>query len=60
MWVYVVIAGGLFLALSLVLGLGVARILGLIGDEISDLYELDYWASWAPPRDGEVGDLRIR
>jgi hypothetical protein len=41
-----------FLALSVLLGLGVARILGLIGGEISDLYELDGWACWAPPRDG--------
>ena len=54
MWVDVAIAGGLFLALSVLLGRGVARILGLIGGEISDLYELDYWASWAPPPDGDA------
>lgn len=54
MWVDVAIAGGVFLALSVLLGLGVARILGLIGGEISDLYELDRWASWAPPRDGDA------
>jgi hypothetical protein len=54
MWVYAAIAGGLCLALSLLLCLALARILGLISDEISDLYELDFWASRAPPRDTDA------
>jgi hypothetical protein len=44
LWVYVAVAACSFLGLSGLTGLGLARVLGVIGREISDLYERDYWA----------------
>jgi hypothetical protein len=50
MWVWIVIGVGSFLALSLVVGFALARILGTIGRQISDLYETEDWAMLPPTR----------
>lgn len=54
MWVYLAVAACSFLGLSALVGLALARVLGVISGEISELYELDYWASWASPREGNA------
>jgi hypothetical protein len=51
MWVWIVIGVGSFLGLSLLVGLGLAAILGTIGRQISELYEADDWAMLPPTRD---------
>jgi hypothetical protein len=50
MWVWIVIGVGSFLGLSLLVGLGLAAILGTIGRQISDLHETDGWAMLPPTR----------
>jgi hypothetical protein len=50
MWFWIMIGVGSFLALSLVIGLALARILGTIGRQISGLYETDGWAMLPPTR----------
>jgi hypothetical protein len=44
MWVWIVIGVGSFLGLSLLVGLGLAAILGTISRQISELHETDDWA----------------
>ena len=51
MWVWIVIGVGSFLGLSLLVGLGLAAILGTIGRQVSDLHETDDWAMLPPTRD---------
>ena len=51
MWVWIVIGVGSFLGLSLLVGLGLAAILGTIGRQISELHEPDDWAMLPPTRD---------
>lgn len=50
MWVWIAIALGSFVGLSLIIGFAVARILGTIGREISELYETEDWATLPPTR----------
>ena len=50
MWVWIVIGVGSFLGLSLLVGLGLAAILGTIGRQISELHEPDDWAMLPPTR----------
>jgi len=50
MWVWIAIALGSFLALSLIVGLAFARILGTIGRAVSELYETEDWATMPPTR----------
>ena len=50
MWVWIVIGVGSFLGLSLLVGLGLAAILGSIGREISELHKTDDWAMLPPTR----------
>jgi hypothetical protein len=51
---WLIVAMGLFLALSVVVGLAVAAILGQIGREVSELFESAHWAS--APLARETGD----
>ena len=50
MWVWIAIGVGSFLGLSLLVGLGLAAILGTIGRQISELHETDDWAMLPPTR----------
>ena len=50
MWVWIMIAVGSFLGLSLLVGLVLARILGTIGREIGGLYETEDWTLLPPSR----------
>jgi hypothetical protein len=50
MWVWIMIAVGSFLGLSLLIGLVLARILGAIAREIGGLYETEDWALLPPTR----------
>jgi hypothetical protein len=50
MWVWIVIGVGSFLGLSLLVGLGLAAILGTIGRQVSELHETDDWAMLPPTR----------
>jgi hypothetical protein len=50
MSVWIVIAVGSFLGLSLLVGFVLARILGTIGREISELNQSDDWAMLPPTR----------
>jgi hypothetical protein len=50
MWMWVAVGAAAFAALSLLVGLVVAAVLGTISREISELYELDYWTTWHSPR----------
>ena len=45
MWSWIAVALGSLLALSLLIGLAVARIFGTIGLEISELYDAEAWAT---------------
>jgi hypothetical protein len=51
-WIGVGLAGSL--ALSLLVGLAIARILGAIGDELAQLLEAEPWMSAPLTRGGEV------
>ena len=51
MWIWIVIGVGSFLGLSLLVGLGLAAILGTIGRQISELHETDDWAMLPPTRE---------
>ena len=50
MWVWILIAVGSFLGLSGLAGFVLARILGTIGREISELHQSDDWAMLPPTR----------
>lgn len=50
MWVWIVLGLGLSLGLSLLVGIALARILGAIGRQISELYETENWATLPPTR----------
>ncbi|HEY8775415.1 MAG TPA: hypothetical protein VIM33_02920 [Gaiellaceae bacterium] len=50
MSVWIVIGMGSFLGLSLLVGLGLAAVLGTIGRQISELHETDDWAMLPPTR----------
>ena len=50
MWVWIVIGVGSFLGLSLLVGLGLAAILGTIGRQVSELHQTDDWAMFPPTR----------
>jgi hypothetical protein len=51
-WIGVGLAG--LLALSLLVGLAIARILGAIGDEAAQLLEAEPWTSAPLTREGKV------
>jgi hypothetical protein len=50
MWVWIAIGVGGFLGLSVLVGLATARVLGLIGRQISEMYETEDWSSLPPTR----------
>jgi hypothetical protein len=50
MWVWIVIGVGSFLGLSLLVGFGLAAILGTIGRQISELHQTDDWTMLPPTR----------
>ena len=50
-WLWVIVGMGLFFALSVLVGLAVAAVLGRIGREISELLENGHWASAPLARD---------
>jgi hypothetical protein len=50
MWFWIAIGLGSFVLLSLVVAFAVARILGTIGREISELYGTEDWATLPPSR----------
>ena len=50
MSVWIVIGMGSFLGLSLLVGLGLAAVLGTIGRQISELHQTDDWAMLPPTR----------
>lgn len=50
MWVWIAIGLGSFFSLSIVVVFAVARILGTIGREVSELYEMETWSSMPPAR----------
>jgi hypothetical protein len=50
MWVWIAIGLGSFVVLSLVVAFAVARILGTIGREISEMYGTEDWATLPPSR----------
>lgn len=49
-WVWIVVGPGLSLGLSFLVGIALARILGAIGRQISELYETENWATLPPTR----------
>jgi hypothetical protein len=50
MWMWIVIGLGSFLGLSLILGFALARILGTIGLQISEMHEREDWTNLPPAR----------
>ena len=53
MWVWIVIGFGSFLGLSLLVALALARVLGTIGWQVSELYETEAWATLSIARTRE-------
>jgi hypothetical protein len=49
-WAWIVMGSAGFLAVSLLLGLAVAAILGNISSEVSELLEVEPWRTAAPKR----------
>ena len=54
MLVWVAIGVGALIALSLLVGFALARVLGTIAREVSELYETEMWSTKPPTRMGEV------
>lgn len=52
-WVWIGVGIAAFLALSLLVALGIARILGRIGEEIARIQEVEPWASAPLTREDE-------
>jgi hypothetical protein len=50
LWLWIVIGLGLWFALSVLLRLALARLLGAVGREVSELYEPEEWAVRPPTR----------
>jgi hypothetical protein len=50
MWVWVAIGVGSFLGLSILLAFGFARFLGMLGRQVSEMYETENWAALPPTR----------
>ena len=50
MWQWIVIGLGSFLGLSASAALALARILGVIGRKVSEIYETELWATLPPSR----------
>jgi hypothetical protein len=44
MWAWIVVGAGVFLVLSLLVGLAVAAVFRSIGRRVSELYETEVWA----------------
>jgi hypothetical protein len=53
LWGWIGVGVGAALATSLLVGLAIARILGTIGDEITELFDAEPWASAALTRETE-------
>jgi hypothetical protein len=53
MWMWVAVGVGSFLALSLLVALAFARVLGTIGLEVSRLHEDEFWSTWQASRESE-------
>ena len=53
MWMWVAVGVGSFLAVSLLIVLAFARVLGTIGLEVSRLYEDEFWATRPASRESE-------
>jgi len=49
-WLWIAIGVCLLLVFSLLVGMALARVLGTIGREISELYETEDWAKAPPTR----------
>ena len=56
LWVWIVVVSGALLALSLLVGLALAAILGSISRELSELVELERWAD-APLADERLAGM---
>ena len=57
LWVWIVIVSGTLFALSLIVGLALAAILGSISRELSELVELE--RSDAPPADERLAVIEL-
>jgi hypothetical protein len=58
LWVWIVVVSGTVLALSLLVGLALAAILGSITRELSELVELEPWAD-APLADERLAGIEL-
>jgi hypothetical protein len=58
-WLWVIAGAGVFIALSIVVALAVAAVLGQIGSDVSQLFETEVWTD-APLRreEGEIDEDR--
>jgi hypothetical protein len=60
-WLWVTIGVSLFLVCSLFVRLALARVLGMIGRGISELYEAEEWAQAPPARAlGDAEDVAVK
>jgi flagellar biosynthesis component FlhA len=50
MWMWIVIGLGSFLGLSLLVGFALARVLGTIGVQLSEMHEREDWTNLPPAR----------
>jgi hypothetical protein len=60
MLVWVAIVVGLFIVLSLLVGLALAAILGAAARETSELYQGDVWSTLPPTRAVAIRNSRMR
>jgi hypothetical protein len=60
MWFWIMTGLASFFCLSLLLGLGLAAILGTIGRQISEVHETDDWAMLSPTRASKDVDEHSR
>ena len=58
LWVWILVVSGTLLALSLLVGLALAAILGSISRELSELVELERWAD-APLADERLAGIEL-
>ena len=56
-WWWVIVGTGLLFALSVMVGLAIAAVLGRVGREISELFEIDHWASAPLARDADEEEV---
>jgi hypothetical protein len=58
LWVWILIVSGALLAVSLLVGLGLAAILGVVSREVSGLLELEEWTD-APLMDERLAEEEL-